>query len=512
MSGSKIVVKNSMIGMSAQMCSMILGFISQRLFLKYLGLEVVGINSVIVETLGFLSFAELGVGTAISYRLYKPLVQKDTKMLASLMHLYKTLYSIIGAVVFGVGLVLMFFLPVFINDAVSDMEFIYTAYVIQLFSTASSYFFAYKRSLIFVDQKQFVCKIVDIVSNIAFSCLRIASLFVWHNYHIYLLLQLFQTLTANVILSYYCNKNYRFVKTEKKEKFQDIRGMFKDTKDVLIGRVAGYVYSSTDNLVISTFSGIVLAGGFSNYRYVTNAVKNLVYGMTDNISATIGNFVQLRDKEDSYVMFKRYSFIRYVVANIAATGLCICTDAFVAVAFGGQYIMETSVLYLIVMDIFIGIVYGPIGEFITVLGYFSYEKYINAAGAAINIGLSVLLVQFMGIEGVLIGTCVSQVFFWVAKSILLCRKYFVSAEKLQEMWKSYIGYVVLVIVQVVFLHVIKHRFFSGWYTIGAFIIEGILSVGVSAAAITLVYFRTEQYQYLLGILKGILKKVKRSKS
>lgn len=507
MSSSKIVMKNSMIGAVAQICSMLIGFFSQRYFLRYLGLEIQGINGVIGDTLGFLSFAELGVGTAITYRLYKPLVQNDRRELTALMQLYQFLYRIIGAVVFTVGLILMIFLPVFINDASSDMGFIRSAYMIQLAATASSYFFAYKRSLIFADQKQFVCKIVDIGINIIFSLLRILSLFIFHNYHIYLGLQFLQTLTANMILAYYCSKHYDFVRSKKKEKFQDIRGVFKDTKDLLIGKVAGYVYSSTDNLVISTFSGIVTAGGFSVYRYVTNAVKNLICGMTDSITATIGNYMQSNDKEESYRMFRRYSFIRYVVGNVAATGLCICSDAFVGFVYGEKYILSYTVLYLIVIDIFIGIVYGPLGEFTTVLGYFSIEKYINAAGAFINLGLSVLLVQFIGVEGVLIGTCVSQVFFWVSKSILLFHRYFQSKEKWIEMWKNYIGYVILVVVQIALLHFVKQKFFPHWYSFVAFLTEGAVCVGISAAAISVCYFKTDQYQYFIGILKKMFSKI-----
>lgn len=505
MSSSKIVIKNSMIGMLSQMCSMIIGFISQRLFLRYLGLEVVGINGVIGDTLGFLAFAELGVGTAITYRLYKPLAQDDKQELSLLMQLYQKLYQIIGIVVFTLGMVLMLFLPVFINDASSDMNFIRTAYMIQLFATASTYFFAYKRSLIYADQKQFVCKIVDILCNIVFSVLRIIVLICFRNYHVYLFVQFIQSLTANIILSFYCDKYYGYVKQRTKQKYQDMKGMFKDTKDVLLGRVAGYVYSSTDNLVISTFSGIVLTGGFSNYKYVTNAVKNLITGMTDSITATIGNNIQVKNTEESYRMFRRYSFIRYVVANIACSGLCICADAFIGFAFGEQYIMDSAILYLIVIDIFIGIVYGPLGEYVTALGYFHYEKYINMAGAAINLSLSIILVQFIGVHGVLIGTCVSQLFFWVAKSILLCWKYFCSWKKLREMWVSYIGYVLLTTGQVWLLYMLMQRFLAGNYTVWAFLIEGICSVALSVTAVSICYFRTEQYQYLLNIVKGILR-------
>lgn len=497
--------------MIAQILSMVMGFISQRFFLRYLGLEVVGINSVITETLGFLSFAELGVGTAISFRLYKPLTQNDTNELAALMKLYRTLYQIIGIVVLVAGLGLSFMLPIFINDTSFDFKFIYCAYFVQLIATASTYFFAYKRSLIFVDQKQFVCKISDISCNIVFSIFRILILIFTCNYHLYLIVQLLQTLTSNIILSCYCNKNYPFVKVKMKERYHDIRGMFKDTKDVLLGRVAGYVYSSTDNLVISTFSGIVSAGGLSNYRYVTNSVKNLSYGITDSITATIGNSVQLRNKEDNYQMFQKYTFIRFVLANIMVTGICMCTEAFVGVFFGTEYIMHYSVLWLIAADIYIGVVYGPSGEFINVLGYFKYEKYINILGALINIGLSVLLVQFIGIQGVLIGTVISQVFFWISKSALLYWKYFESWKRYMNIWMDYLKYTILTIVQVWILHLLKQRWLFQRYDIVAFLLEGIGSVVASILLITIFFGRTKEYHYLITIVKQLCSRLMKFK-
>ena len=249
-----------------------------------------------------------------------------------------------------------------------------------------------------------------------------------------------------------------------------------------------------------------MAGGFSNYRYVTNAVKHLAYNITDSIVATIGNNVQLRTEEENYEVLRKYTFCRYVLGNIAATGLCICTDSFVSIVFGEQYLLNNAVLYLIVADIFIGIVYGPLGEYITVLGYFRYEKYINLIGALINIGLSIGLVQFMGVEGVLIGTVVSQVFFWIAKSVLLCRKYFESKEKLRQLWKDYLGYTALLIIQVLILHLAKNALWSSSHGIITFIGEGIASVSVSLIMVTIFFGRSEYYQYLMNIGKKMISK------
>ena len=507
MLSNRIVIKNSFIGTAAQICSMLLSFISQRFFLMYLGLEIVGIQSVVGETLGILAFAELGVGTAIIYRLYKPLAENNQQEIAKLMHLYRYLYRVIGIIVLLVGMVLMLFLPVFINDSTKDMQFIRIVYIIQLISTASTYFFAYKRSLIYVDQKQFVCKIVDISVNMIFTLLRIITLILFHDYFVYLGLQLVQVVAANIILSIYCDKKYPYIHQKDCGKYENVKEIFKDTKDILVGKIAGYVYASTDNLVISTFSGIVSAGGLSNYKYVTNSVKNLVNSMTDSITATIGNFVQVKQTDESFRMLKRYTFIRYMVANIVAVGLFNCTDDLIALVFGSQYLLARSITLLIVIDIYIGIVYGPLGEFVTALGYFHYEKYINVAGAFINIALSIICVQFMGIQGVLVGTCVSQVFFWIAKSILLCGKYFGDWKKLGHLWKWYSSFIVLTGGLITGISVMVEMLWNNEVSMVLLVMKAILCIIMSMLVNTLIYFRTDSYQYMLKLISIVLAKV-----
>ena len=347
---------------------------------------------------------------------------------------------------------------------------------------------------------------MDIGCYIVCSILRVIVLIVFRSFHLYLLLQLIQSVASNVILACYCDKHYSFVKEKTNEKFTDVKGMLNDMKNLLLGKVAGYVYSCTDNLVISTFIGVSVAGGFSTYRYVTNAVKNLMHNTTDSITATLGNNVQTREVEANYEVLRKYSFVRFVVGNVLVTGLCMCTDAFVGVAFGKEYIISHWVLYFICADMFVGIVYGPLNEYINVLGYFDMEKYINLGGAAINIALSILLVQKMGIVGVLIGTVASQVFFMVAKSILLFRRYFKSHEKLREMLGVYAGYIVVVLLQNIALHFLKNILFFEKYTLVVFLVEGCISVLVSCICVCVLYRKTEQFEFLYSIVKNIIGK------
>lgn len=506
MLSSKVVVKNSLIGIMGHMISMIFGFVIQKAFLYYLGLEILGVNGVITDTLGFLSLAELGVGGAITYRLYKPLVENEEEKIASLMKLYSYLYNIIGLIVFLVGNVLMIFLPFFMKDITVDLAFVRLAYYVQLMTTSSTYFFAYKRSLLYVDQKQYVCKIIDLCCNIMFCIFRLLALVYTKNYILYLVLMLLQSVISNFIVSVYCNKAYPFLKSKHVKKYAEIKGIFKDTKEILLGKLAGYVYSATDNLVISSILGVTNVGSMSNYKSVTNSVKNLMSSMTDSIMATVGNFVHMKDEEEAFVMLKRYTFARYVVVNIAAAGLIVCTDTFVALVYGEQYLMSGFIPLLIVIDIFISMIYGPLGEFDNVLGYFSYEKWIHLTGAALNLVSSILLSFKFGIVGVLIGTCLSQMFFWIAKSILLCSKYFKSKKKWMALWGKYTVYVFVEIIEVVAIKLLCNAIFQNQYTIFSFVMQALACVVIPAGVGTLFFGRTDEYKYFLGIAKKLVVK------
>lgn len=507
MLSNKIVMKNSLISTIGHMCSMLLGFFAQRCFVHYLGLEVQGINAVICDMLNFLSLAELGVGSAIVFRMYKPIVENNTEMIASLMQMYRFFYRIIGLVVFIIGNLLLLFLPVFMKDQTTGMGYVRLAYYVQLISTTSTYFFSYKRSLLFADQKQYICKMVDIGANILFTLVRIVTLLLFHSYMLYLVLQLGQNLLSNGIITIYCNKKYPYIRTKKIKKYENTREIFVDTKDILFGKIAGYVYNATDNLVISSFDGLVSVGGLTNYKYVTNSVKNLISSMTDPIMASVGNYVQAKTVDDSYRMFQRYTFIRYVVANIVATGLFVCTGTFVGLFYGEEFLMSQTIPLLIVTELYIGIIYGPLGEFTSVLGYFAYEKYIHMAGAAINLITSIWLIQVVGIEGVMIGTCLSQAFFWVAKSILLFTKYFQSKEKLIQVWKRYLVYTFVVIIQAGGIFFFTQKVIGAAYTVPVFLLEVLLCILIPVIVMSVLFGRTEEYQYALGMVKGIAEKL-----
>ena len=82
--------------MIAQAVTMILTFVSKPVIIHLVGIEAHSINSLFTQVISAISLAEMGVGSAIVYNLYKPLAEGDHKKVSELMNLFRTAYLAIG--------------------------------------------------------------------------------------------------------------------------------------------------------------------------------------------------------------------------------------------------------------------------------------------------------------------------------------------------------------------------------------------------------------------------------
>lgn len=143
-----------------------MAFVSRTVFVYVLGAEYLGVNSLFTDILTVLSFAELGIGNAMVYSLYKPLAEKDTEKIKSLMKLYATAYRIIGIAIAVLGVCVVPFLGRIVGDVSYVKENITALYLLFLLNSVLSYFFVYKKSLIIADQKSYV---VDIFQQVFYA-------------------------------------------------------------------------------------------------------------------------------------------------------------------------------------------------------------------------------------------------------------------------------------------------------------------------------------------------------
>ena len=146
----KNIFKNSFYSMISQAALLLLGFFSQRVMNLYIGKELVGLNGVISNVINMLSVTELGVSTAIVFYLYSALAQKDEERIAALMNLYRKAYHIFALVVSGLGVILLPFIHLFMNESSYTIGYIRFLYGIWLAKTVLSYLLSYKNQIKFL--------------------------------------------------------------------------------------------------------------------------------------------------------------------------------------------------------------------------------------------------------------------------------------------------------------------------------------------------------------------------
>lgn len=411
MDNTKKTVKNSLLSVIAQVITLLLSFVNRRVFVHFLDIEYLGYQSLFSNVFLLLSVAELGIGNIITFHLYKEIVDDNKEEIGRLLYLYKWVYRIVAVLVFITGLLLSLFLKSFVKDATSDWDYLYLVYFLQLSGVVLGYFLSYKRALFIVSQQEYKCVQTDLYVNSAIQAVQLVFLALFHNYIVYLCLQISVNLISNIIISYRCNKEYPFVKKKyelTKEYIQSLN-FFRDIRDFLFHRVAYSVYGGTDNIIISAFLGVRYVGLYGNYIMVkTGVLELLCYKLLNPVQATIGNIVYgNRTKEELWNQFKVFDVFSFFFASYIGVGFLVFYQPFIQLWMGEEYLLPDSFVFLFSITIYLGTVWEIVFKYRNVFGDYKQDRNYMILSAILNICISIPGAKYYGIAGIQFGTLVA---------------------------------------------------------------------------------------------------------
>lgn len=500
MNRKKLLLKNGLAGFLCQLLSQLIQFVIRIFMLQYIGVEIMGISSTFTSILQTLSLTELGFQTAVVYYLYQPLKEHDEIKINQIMMILKRVYEIVGIVFITIAMVCIPFLKYLLKN-VDITSTIIGYYIIMSLNIAFSYFITYKRALLFADQKEYISKFVDCIFNIGISILKILVIIFLKNYTFFLILQIGQTLGANVVIQLFCKKEYKYLK-KSKFNFSMFKSISRDVKNVFMGKLAGYAYGATDNLVISSLIGTIYVGYLSNYMVFISTIKQIIGSLFYSMTPIIGNMlIENNDDEINEINFRIYSYVRYIIATAIIVPWLILADDAIKILFGEKYILSYTIVILLAVDLYIHIVYTPCCEYISGSGFFSIDKRIAIIGAVINVVTSVCFVFKMGVEGVLVGTALSQMFFWIGRSYTVYFYVF----KLGKI--AYFRYIVknikwifMLLLQIIILLYIRSKFIFDNYLLSTMFI--LILCEVMNILVNLICFHfSEEQTKLINLIK-----------
>lgn len=403
--------------------TVLLSMVTRTALVRILGLSAVSLNGLFTEVIAVLSLAELGVGSAITYHLYRPLAEHDRKKVVQLMWFYRSAYRIIAGVILIAGLVFLPFVPWLIKDAAFNVRYLRLVYVIFLLKTVSSYFFSYKRTLLDADQKMYLIS----MTNTAFRFITVASnlgiLILTQNFIAYLLSDGIVTVANNIAIAHIADRQYPFLKEVQRLPEEERKKIFSHIRHLFIGTLSGKITNSTDNILISVLVGTLQVGLYSNYSLIISNVRRILLLIPDAAAGSIGNLAVSEGRERCHQVLCRMTFIIFMVTSFCASCIMCMSDPFVEILFGREYLMDDILKYSFVVNFFYYVIREPLWRMMLVSGLFSKDKNISIAGSSINLIVSVVLGLRWGILGIMLGTTCTLVIQIILKTRLLYREF-----------------------------------------------------------------------------------------
>ena len=407
---TKNAARNILFDGSLKLLNMIVPFLMRSIMLHFLGVQYLGLNGLFKSILQFLNMAELGVGSAMVFSMYKPVAEDDTETICALMKLYRTFYRIIGLFIAVVGLALTPFLRTLImGDIPPDMN-LYILYYMNLGSTVLSYWlFAYKHSLLYAYQRRDVDSIVKLGCQVAEYALKISALVVFHNYYLYLAVQLVMQAVANLITALRVNQLFPGYSTRGNLPREKVMDIIRRVRDLFTAKFSAIIFNSADTLVISSFMGLAVLAVYQNYFYIITSLRTFLEVIIGACIAGVGNSLVTESEEKNYNDLTRFTLLFGWLMGVSSAMLLCMYQPFMSIWMGRENMLTINYVICFVIYFYTMGMNKIINMFKDAAGIWHKDRFRPLVAALVNLGLNLATVQWLGLYGVLLSSVVSIV-------------------------------------------------------------------------------------------------------
>lgn len=504
-------IKNIYMSLLTQIIIIALGFISRKIFLDNLGLEYLGVNGLLTNILSMMSLVEGGIGLSIVYNLYKPLAENNEEKVIALVQLYKKLYGILAMVIFIISLLIYPFIG-FVMKGSKGVPFIGIIYFIFVFKNMISYLNAHKWSLIKADQKGYILAKYNLGFHIITTIAKITVLIITQNYILYLSIEAGIFIIQNIYNGAIVNKRYPYIKTKKKHEVDEAtkENLIINVKALFLHNIGYWVVFGTDNLLIGGFIGVVTVGLYSNYTMILGQLSALLTPIIGGIGASVGNLIATESKDKNYNIFKMIYLVNFWTFSFAVIFLYNLLEPFINWWLGREFLLNKLAFVFILINFYITGLRSSINMFKSKAGIFTQDKYMPLVESIINLGASLILIKYFGLAGIFMGTTISTIVIplWIQSNLVY--KY-VFDKPLIEYFKKYVFYLVLTLGAGTLTTYLCNFIEMGSFL--ALVIRGLICVFVVNIVYIIIFFKSEEFKYLLGIAKDIVgSKIKKNQT
>lgn len=394
-----------------------LNFISRKVFINELGINLVGLNTTIYNLISFLNVAELGIGVSVSYVLYKYLIEKNDIAISEIISLLGKYYRIIGTVIFIISFGLLFLLPTIFKKSELPIYYPYVAFVTLTFSVIISYFYNFKQIILLADQKNYVVTTITNLSKILKVLLQLVFLIYldFYKYEIWLLIEVIFSIICIYVTNYYVKKNYPNLQIDLnkaklyKAKYPDV---LRKTKQLFFHKLSAFILTQTSPLILLAFASLSIVGLYSNYQLIIMGFTALISTIFSGIVASVGNLIN--DKNQNVMkVYWEILLVEFILVSSVCFIFYFYANSFIYIWLGSDFLLDSLSFKLLTLYLFFNTVRQS-DIFISAYGLFG-DIFAPIIEIILNLVGSIVLGKFFGLPGILIGVNFSLfiiVFLW----------------------------------------------------------------------------------------------------
>lgn len=418
---SKNASRNIIFGVLLKVYQILVPFLMRTIMMYAIGVQYLGLNSLFTSILQVLNLAELGVGSAMVFSMYKPIACNDETTICALMKLYRLYYRVIGGVILVVGMLLVPFLPRLIAEDVPANINIYYLYILNLLATVLTYWlFAYRNSILQAYQRQDLVSKVTLCTDTVKYLLQIMALVIFKNYYFYVVSVLITQILNNVataIISRKAFPQYRPTGALPKQMIREINGKI---RDLFTSKLGYTIVSSADTIVISAFLGLTILAKYQNYYFILSSIIGFVAIVYSSITAGVGNSMLTKSLEQNYKEFEVFTLLVSWVSGICISCFLALYQPFMMVWMGKDMLLDFSMVIMFCIYFWVYEIVMMISVYKDAGGIWHEDRYRPLISGIVNLILNVILVKFIGLYGVVLSTILSVLFIsapWIIKNV-----------------------------------------------------------------------------------------------
>ena len=479
---------------------LITAFAVQKVLVEVMGSDYNGINGLFGSIISMMSLADLGIGTAIIYHMYRPVAEKNRQKVNSLLHFYKSCYIAISGVVLLIGIVVGFFLPLLVGD-VEIADSIYLIYVLFLADCLSSYFLAYKKSLLYADLMNYIPDTIYFMVYMIQNALQIYVLAAFQSYILFLIVKTMGKCVSNLFISLYIGKKYPFtrdrhVEPVEKEVREDI---VTKVKGLLCHKLGRILITGSDSIVLTGVLGITAMSLYTNYHLIISGIMALLSRIFETLTNSVGNFLLDSDQERRFDVYQKIDFLNFWCFGCVAAGMYAVLQPLIALWMGEDFLFDKTVVFVLVVNFYLEGMRASVNTFKEAAGIFHEDRRMPMIEAVMNLTVSIALAKLLGIAGVFLGTIIStSVAYFYSYPKYVCKPLFG-----MTYWR-YVGMtlkhlaVLLGILGITELCTVRMEHWNLWVRM---LCGGISAVVIFHAVFLLLYGRCRELRYYIELFK-----------